>query len=215
YVSIFIVLGVVSVAASFIPERVTFLSGIRKCIRLLLMVLIVFFCAWALALLNDVRSRMQVPDYYIWRYLSLLVAFTIIGIIIKFRNSSNFARYHILSDLIAAIAIIKIVSAEIRYLTSISSDFDQNGICITLWFGISALALFLMGFWLKLKHLRILGFVMSGVTVVKLFFYDVWNSELWVKAILFVAVGAIFMLVSFIYTKYLKKDSDEQIVGDK
>ena len=36
-----------------------------------------------------------------------------------------------------------------------------------------------------------------------------------VKAILFVAVGAIFMLVSFIYTKYLKKDSDEQIVGDK
>ena len=55
---------------------------------------------------------------------------------------------------------------------------------------------------------------MAGVTIFKLFFVDIWNSVLWVKAVVFVAVGVIFMLVSFIYTKNLKKENDGQNMGN-
>jgi uncharacterized membrane protein len=65
--------------------------------------------------------------------------------------------------------------------------------------------LFLVGFKCQLKHLRILGFVVAGVTVFKIIFYDMWNHQLWVKAVVFVAVGICFILVSYFYTKHLKK----------
>ena len=47
------------------------------------------------------------------------------------------------------------------------------------------------------------------MALLKLFFYDIWNSELWVKAVVFVAVGVTFLLVSYFYSKYLKKNKDD------
>ena len=213
--SIFMAFGITYIAASLIPTKFQFLSGFRKIARLSLMVISIFYWFYGLSCLEEVRSRMDFNHFLTWRYLSMAVAFTILFFIVKFRKSNSFKYYDIVSDLVVAIGIVYIVSFEITNLTAIFDCSKNNfGVCNTIWFGISALMLFLIGFWLKFKHLRILGFVLSACTVSKLFFIDVWNSELWVKAVLFVAVGAIFMLVSFIYTKYLKKDSNEQIVGN-
>ena len=108
------------------------------------------------------------------------------------------------------------VGSEIINLLSRTEAINSYGIWLSVWFGLASLALFIIGFKLELKHLRICGFVLSGATVLKLFFYDIWNSELWVKAVVFVAVGVTFLLVSYIYSKYFKKDKlqdDGQTLG--
>ena len=136
-------------------------------------------------------------------------------LIAKGRKSALCANYDVCCDLTLAVSLIFIVSYEICNVAALVLGVNHyTGTNLTLWFGISTLALIFIGLRLKMKYLRILGFVMSGVTIFKLFFVDIWNSELWVKAVVFVAVGVIFMLVSFIYTKNLKKESDEQNMGN-
>lgn len=214
--TLFIVLGFVSVALSHLPKTIEQLSTFRNIAQILVFFTILFFCLICLPMLENLRTIIQ-PNraYFAWRYVSVAVALTILVFIVKGRKSALCSNYEVYCDLTLAVSLIFIVSYEICNIAALVLGVNHyTGTNLTLWFGISTLALIFIGLQLKMKYLRILGFVMSGVTIFKLFFVDIWNSELWVKAVVFVAVGVIFMLVSFIYTKNLKKENDEQNMGN-
>lgn len=70
-----------------------------------------------------------------------------------------------------------------------------------LW-GVYALALIAVGIARYKKHLRIGAMVLLGVTLAKLFLYDVADLPTIPKTILFVSLGILMLIVSFLYTKY-------------
>ena len=121
-----------------------------------------------------------------------------------------FNHFDKLSDIVAAAAIIWLVAAEINNMFHLYDlEVRKYRMFVTLWFTISSVALFALGLKYRLKHLRIFGFVMIGITILKLLFIDIWKTELIVKAIVFVAIGLLFLLISYIYSKYFKDKNDD------
>jgi uncharacterized membrane protein len=80
-------------------------------------------------------------------------------------------------------------------------DADRLGLSI-LW-GAYALFLISLGIAQHKKYLRIAAFVLLAVTLVKLFLYDVADLPTIPKTILFVSLGLLMLLVSFLYNKYV------------
>jgi uncharacterized membrane protein len=70
-----------------------------------------------------------------------------------------------------------------------------------LW-GIYALALIIIGISRNKKHLRIGAIVLFAVTLVKLFFYDIAELDTISKTVVFVSLGILLLIISFLYTKY-------------
>ena len=51
--------------------------------------------------------------------------------------------------------------------------------------------------------------VLFGVTLVKLFFYDISDYDTLSKTIVFVSLGILLLIISFLYNKYTHRISDE------
>jgi uncharacterized membrane protein len=72
-----------------------------------------------------------------------------------------------------------------------------------LW-GLYALYLIAYGIWKKKKHLRIGAIVLFAITLLKLFFYDISSLDTISKTIVLVSLGALLLIISFLYNKYKK-----------
>ena len=70
-----------------------------------------------------------------------------------------------------------------------------------LW-GIYALFLIVLGIWKNKAYLRIGAMVLFGVTLLKLFFYDIAHLPTLPKTVIFIALGSLLLLISFLYNKY-------------
>jgi uncharacterized membrane protein len=81
-----------------------------------------------------------------------------------------------------------------------SSQSYKLGLSI-LW-GIYALLLIVLGIGKKKKHLRIGAIVLFAVTLLKLFFYDISQLDTISKTIVFVSLGILLLIISFLYNKY-------------
>jgi uncharacterized membrane protein len=77
-----------------------------------------------------------------------------------------------------------------------------------LW-GAYSLFLVVIGIWKRKKHLRITGIILFGVTLIKLFFYDIADLDTISKTIVFVSLGVLLLVISFLYTKYTKQIENE------
>lgn len=95
-----------------------------------------------------------------------------------------------------------LASHEIMHWSRIGhiEKLDKYG--ISIFWGVYTLFLISYGMWKKHKHLRILGMVVAGITLLKLFIYDTSNLATIPKTILFVAIGLLLLLISFLYNKY-------------
>lgn len=80
------------------------------------------------------------------------------------------------------------------------ADATKLGLSI-LWVGY---ALFLVGLGIarNKKYLRFAAIALIGVTLAKLFFYDIADLPTIPKTILFISIGAVLLVVSFLYNKY-------------
>ncbi|RZL57792.1 MAG: DUF2339 domain-containing protein, partial [Pedobacter sp.] len=70
-----------------------------------------------------------------------------------------------------------------------------------LW-GIYSLFLISMGLAKNKKHLRIGAMVLFGITLIKLFIYDIAYLSTISKTIVFVSLGILLLIISFLYNKY-------------
>jgi uncharacterized membrane protein len=59
-----------------------------------------------------------------------------------------------------------------------------------------------LGIWKKNKNLRITAIVFFGVTLAKLFLYDIADLNAIAKTIVLVLLGIILLITSFLYNKY-------------
>ncbi|MBO7461233.1 MAG: DUF2339 domain-containing protein [Bacteroidales bacterium] len=200
-----------SIIMANLPKRFEWLKNFRTLGMYGLLVSVFYFCISGIYVLDSMRDHIaSLPaSYHGWRYASLGMTFLATFFIIRNRNENLFNNFDKLSDIVAAAAIIWLVAAEINNMFHLYDlEVRKYRMFVTLWFTISSVALFALGLKFKLKHLRIFGFVMIGITILKLFFIDIWKTELIVKAIVFVAIGLLFLLISYIYSKYFKDKND-------
>jgi len=80
-----------------------------------------------------------------------------------------------------------------------------------LW-GLYSLFLIVLGIGRGKKHLRVGAISLFAVTLAKLFFYDIAELDTISKTVVFVSLGILLLIISFLYNKYKNLISGEETV---
>ncbi|CAN5497865.1 hypothetical protein BH10ACI2_BH10ACI2_25890 [soil metagenome] len=79
---------------------------------------------------------------------------------------------------------------------------DAGKLGLSILWGVYSLVLIVIGIAWNKKHLRIAAIALLAVTLVKLFLYDIADLGTIPKTILFISLGILMLIVSFLYSKY-------------
>jgi uncharacterized membrane protein len=107
-------------------------------------------------------------------------------------------------DLFFHITVLTILSNELINWMDLYGSEESYKLGLSILFGVYALLLIALGIWKKKLHLRIGAIVLFGLTLLKLFFYDLSSLDTISKTIVFVVLGLLLLIISFLYTKYRK-----------
>ncbi|WP_340114287.1 DUF2339 domain-containing protein [Maribellus mangrovi] len=176
-------------------------------------VFILIFLLSALPTLSELRKSYLAENlpanysvnifYLLIRYVAYLfyglLLYSVYRFSLPFLANKNFSR---ILEITISISIIWIFSSELIHWLNLtgSSEVYKHGLSI-LW-GVLSFILIGFGIWKKKKHLRITAIILFGGTILKLFLYDLTNLATVPKTIVFISIGAILLVVSFMYNKY-------------
>jgi len=134
-------------------------------------------------------------------YISLLFLVILVYQIYRyFRNRLEKNRG--IFEVIFAILCIWILSAEMLIWINAHNSWTNSKLGLSILWGILSLLLISYGIWKNRKQLRLLAIILFGITLVKLFFYDIAHLNTIRKTIVFVSLGILLLVISFLYNKY-------------
>ncbi len=142
------------------------------------------------------------------RYIAYVVASALIFSLYKVGREQNLRdRFPLLTvelafDALVVVTIFIFASGELLNIMAQNGISDAAKYGLSVLWGLYALALIAFGIKQGKKHLRVGGIVLIGVTLIKLFLYDIADLPTIPKTILFVSLGILMLIVSFLYTKY-------------
>jgi uncharacterized membrane protein len=117
--------------------------------------------------------------------------------------------FEMLFDLLLHTTILWIASSELITWMDIGRSAQSYKLGLSILWGIYSLLLIALGIWKKRTHLRIGAIALFGVTLVKLFLYDIADLNTIAKTIVFVSLGVLLLIISFLYNKYKHIISNE------
>lgn len=116
-------------------------------------------------------------------------------------------------DLLLHISILTILSSELIHWMELAHSTQSYKLGLSILWGIYALILIALGIWKNKKHLRLMAIVLFALTLMKLFFYDIATLNTLAKTVVFVSLGILLLLISFLYNKYKHLIIDEPITS--
>lgn len=105
-------------------------------------------------------------------------------------------------DVLLYSCLIWIASSELIAWMDMMKSTHSYKLALSILWGVCALLLIVLGIWKNKKHLRVGAIALFAVTLVKLFFYDISHLDTIAKTIVFVALGILLLIISFLYNKY-------------
>ncbi|MES2648367.1 MAG: DUF2339 domain-containing protein [Bacteroidota bacterium] len=116
--------------------------------------------------------------------------------------SLNKHRLRVAFDLLLHSTIVWIASADIIYIMKMLQASQPGKLGISIFWGLYALFLIVLGISKNKVHIRIGAITLFAVTILKLFFYDLEDLDTIAKTIIFILLGILLLIVSFLYNKY-------------
>jgi len=106
-------------------------------------------------------------------------------------------------------AVIWITSFELINILELLNIQNSNKLGLTILWGSFSLVLISYGIWKNKKYIRIGSLALFAVTLCKLFFYDISHLSTISKTIVFLSLGVLLLIISFLYNKYKDKIINE------
>ncbi|TRZ41178.1 DUF2339 domain-containing protein [Robertkochia solimangrovi] len=186
----------------------------------LLIFTLLVFMGEGLYVLSELRESYldpMHPEYYSYsvfhiliRYVSFIfVAFAYL--ICRKYSKAEFmgAGLKIPYELLLAGGVLWLLSSELIHWMDIAGSSALYKLGLSIFWGIYSLVLIVIGLWRNKKHLRIAAIILFGLTLVKLFFYDIAHLHTIAKTVVFVSLGVLLLIISFLYQKYKNIVSDD------
>jgi len=175
----------------------------------------VIFLTQSLYLLSELRDNYinQIQaEYYprtsfsiIIRYISFIFVVMLLIPIWQWNKKEEKQELNkIVFSLLVHTTILWILCSEMLNIMDLLRNDYTYRFGLSILSGAYALLLIVLGISGRKKHLRIAGIALMGVTLVKLFFYDMTRLDIMLKTILFLALGSLLLVISFLYNKYQK-----------
>lgn len=174
-----------------------------------------------LLVLSDLRSNYldnSFPSYFesgkenlFIRYISYaFMALALLASQKQVRQVSNKINLNIAYDIYLFITLVWIASSELIHWMDLGESNQSYKLGLSILWGISSLLIIALGIWKKKRHLRIGAIVLFAGTLIKLFLYDISHLNTLSKTIVFVSLGILLLIISFLYNKFKHLISDDQ-----
>jgi len=140
--------------------------------------------------------------HLIIRYVSF--GFVVLAVLTQrlFLKSHSDSRLSKTYPIVLHATILWILTSELINWLDIAGYSESYKLGITILWGVYSLAMIALGIWKKNKDVRITAIVLFGVTLAKLFLYDIANLTTISKTIVLVSLGILLLIISFLYNKY-------------
>ncbi len=152
---------------------------------------------------ESVQEGMGNGMYIGLRYFSFLLLAALLIIIHKSLKQEFMAiKADILFDVVLTVVIVWVVTSELLHWLDLAGVSNTYKLWVSILWGVYALLLIAAGIWKKKKHLRICAIVLFSITLLKLFFYDIAHLNTLSKTIVFVSLGILLLVVSYLYNRF-------------
>ena len=149
-------------------------------------------------------------NYILVRYLLWGTAgFTLWAIFKNAKTQLENIKFHIFLEAVIHISILNFLSNELVTWLDIAGYQDIFKLGLSILWSVYSLILVSLGIYKKKKHLRIFALVLFGITLAKLFLYDISNLSTISKTIVLIILGLLLLIISFLYNKFKDKIGDE------
>ncbi len=181
-------------------------------------VILFIFLVVGLYLLGDLRENyLRQTDaqffprgtfHILIRYVSLGIFAALIYASYRYIRQEFFSRLvsnsalKMAFDFVVYVALWWLASSELINLMDIFGFKDSYKLGLSILWGIYSLMLIGLGIYGNKKHLRIGAIVLFAITLIKLFFYDIADLDTISKTVIFVTLGILLLIISFLYNKY-------------
>ncbi|MDH3494791.1 MAG: DUF2339 domain-containing protein, partial [Acidobacteriota bacterium] len=151
------------------------------------------------------------------RYLSLLFVAGAVWAVYQQTRQDYLTKYipgkimEVLFDIGLCSTLLTVLSVELITWTDILKIDESSKLGLSILWGIFSLKLIIIGIGMRKKHLRIFAIALFALTVIKLFVYDIAELSTIPKTIVFVAVGVLLLIASFLYNKFTKRIFEEDL----
>lgn len=112
-------------------------------------------------------------------------------------------------EVLLHICILWIASSELIAWMDMAHSTQSYKLGLSILWGSYSLLLIVLGIWKRKKYLRIGAIALFALTLLKLFFYDMAHLDTIPKTIVFVSLGTLLLIISFLYNKYKNAIADE------
>lgn len=112
-------------------------------------------------------------------------------------------------NILLHISILWVASSELIHWMDIGESEQSYKLGLSILWGIYSLLLIILGIWKKKQYLRIGAIILFGITLIKLFLYDIAHLNTISKTIVFVSLGVLLLIISFLYNKYKSSIANE------
>lgn len=137
------------------------------------------------------------------RYICFIfTAFSLASTNLWIRREPVADYFKIIFLLLLHLTILWVLCSEMLSIMDLLKNTTSYKFGLSILTGVYALMLIVLGISGKKRYLRIAAMVLLGVTLAKLFFYDITRLDTIMKTILFLALGFLMLIVSFLYNKY-------------
>ncbi|RDC55509.1 DUF2339 domain-containing protein [Pedobacter chinensis] len=149
------------------------------------------------------------------RYLALTFFALLIIQCYQLQRSGLLKRdFKTMFDYLLYISILWAISSELINILELLHSEGSYKLGLSILWGVYSLFLIGMGLAKNKKHLRIGAMVLFGLTLIKLFFYDIYSLSTISKTIVFVSLGVLLLIISFLYNKYKHLIIDDAKIED-
>jgi hypothetical protein len=188
-------------------------------------IVILFFLTQGLFVLSELRDSLlenTLSNYYTHTSFNIgirYISFVFAGIMLL--STGRYVRQEFLKplridlliafDILLVAALVWVISSELISLMALMKYPGSYKLVLSILWGVYSLVLIAAGIWKKKMHLRICAFVLFSATLLKLFFYDLSYLNTISKTIVFVTLGVLLLIISFLYNKYRNIISGESV----
>jgi len=149
------------------------------------------------------------------RYITFLFVSGLVCVLLKYlKPLTQFSALIHIIDLFLHLALLWVVTSELIHWLDLSGSESQYKLGISILWGVYALVFICIGLWKKRKLLRFGAIALFTVTLLKLFLYDIAHLSTISKTIVFILLGVLLLIISFLYNKFKDRLEVEPISVD-
>src|SRR5690606_11323963 len=118
-----------------------------------------------------------------------------------------------LAEFVLYVAVLCFLSNELITWLDLAGNKGVFKLRLSIVWGFYALVCIYLGIFKRRKYLRIGAIVLFAITLLKLLFYDISGMNTLSKIIVFISLGVLLLIISFLYNKFKDRISEDEKVS--